>query len=122
MTAASSVYGYVRSSIDRPDYIKQCVEEIEQWCAREGMALGGTFTDVGAPLDAEDRIGFGGLLQALELSNAGGAVILDSSHLSPRADVVVTLVNQIRRKGASLHVKDGELPAAARPHQQEQSS
>lgn len=106
----SLIYGYVRTSVDRPEFVKSCIEQIEQWCAREGMVLGGTFTDVGAPLDPEDRMGFCGLLQALELKDSSAAVVVDSSHLSPRAAVVGVLIRKILRTGSTLKVIDGEVP------------
>ncbi len=80
------------------------------------MLLGGTFTDVGMPLDTEHRVGFRGLLQALELPASTAAVILDSTHLSSRADAVTRLVVRIRRTGPALWVRDGELPEIARKH------
>ena len=110
VSAPSLVYGYVRSSVDRPEFVKNCIEQIGQWCAREGLVLGGTFTDIGAPLDTEDRVGFCGLLQALVLNDSTAAVVLDSSHLSPRTDVVVTLIRKIVRTGSTLRVIEGDVP------------
>jgi len=107
------MYGYVRSSIERQAYVATCRETLEQWCARAGWNLGGVFTDVGAPLDSVDRIGFRGLLDALSLPNAAGVVLVDGAHLSPRPEVVTLLARQIRRTGASILVMDGELPPEA---------
>ncbi|MDQ3576640.1 MAG: hypothetical protein M3443_03360 [Actinomycetota bacterium] len=80
------------------------------------MILGGTFTDIGSPLDVDDRVGFSGLLQALSMPSVNAAVILHSSHLSSRAEIVTSLVAKIRRTGASLWARDGQLPEMAKKH------
>lgn len=107
------VYGYVRSSLDRPNYVADCQEAIRQWCAREGWMVGAIFTDVGAALDSTDRLGFRGLLDALHLPQAAGAVILSAAHLSSRTDIAVNLVRQIRATGSAVMVRDGDLPDEA---------
>lgn len=110
---APLVYGYVWSTRDRPEYIAECQEALRQWCARQGWELGAIFTDVGAPLDSADRIGLRGMLDAVSLPNAAGIAVLGSGHLSPRVDVVVELVHQLRRLGAAVFVMDGGLPEEA---------
>jgi len=112
-SATPLMYGYIRSSLERPEYVAACRETLEQWCARAGWNLGGVFTDVGGSLDSVDRIGFRGLLDALGLPNAAGVVLVDGAHLSPRPEIVTSLARQIRRTGASILVMDGELPPEA---------
>lgn len=107
------VYGYVRTSTDRPEAVAALQEEVRGWCAKAGWHLGAIFTDVGAALDAEERIGFGGLLDALGTSTARAAVVIDPSHLSSNPEVVISLVNQIRRTGSALVCRTGALPEAA---------
>jgi hypothetical protein len=107
------VYGYVRSMVDDPAYQSECREQIAAWCAREGWHLGAVFCDSGGVLD-DERIGFRGLLDALSLPNAVGAVALNSLHLSPRPHIVTSMVLHIRRKGCALKLRDGELPDEAR--------
>jgi hypothetical protein len=114
--ASPLVYGYIRTAVERSEYLRECQEALAQWCAWKGFILGGTFTDVGMPLDAENRIGFSGLIQALSMPTVSAAVILDSKHLATRAEVVTSLVAQIRRTGSALWMKDGELPTAAQQH------
>lgn len=107
------VYGYVRSSLDRPAYVSTCQESIHTWCAQAGWHLGAIFTDIGAALDSTDRIGFRGLLDALALPQSAAAVVLSAAHLSPRDHVVHDLVRQIRSTGAAVLLRDGRLPAEA---------
>ncbi|RZS45092.1 resolvase-like protein [Herbihabitans rhizosphaerae] len=110
---APLVYGYVCSSLDRPDFIGSCKDTLADWCVREGWRLGGVFTDVGAPQESVDRVAFSGLLDALNMPRAAGVVVVDGAHLSPRAEIVFRLVRQIRQRNAAVLVMDGGLPTAA---------
>ncbi|SDH93688.1 hypothetical protein SAMN05192558_103201 [Actinokineospora alba] len=110
---APLIYGYVWSARDQPERVADCQEALRQWSARRGWVLGAIFTDIGAPLDSADRIGFRGLLDALSLPNAAGMAVLDSGHLSPSANVVLEQVRQVRHLGAAVFVRDGGLPEAA---------
>lgn len=107
------VYGYVRSSLDRPEYVAGCREALQTWCAREGWHLGGVFTDVGSSLDIEGRIGFRGLLDAVAMPASSGVVLVDGAHLASRVEVVTELVRLIRRTGAAIRIMDGGLPPDA---------
>ncbi|WP_436495563.1 hypothetical protein [Actinokineospora sp. HUAS TT18] len=107
------VYGYIHNVREQPARLAEAKERLELWCVRQGWHLGATFADVGSLLDVEDRVGFRGLVQALAMPHATAAILLDSRHLSPRAEVAAALVNQIRRTGAAVWVRDGELPETA---------
>lgn len=113
VTGTVAVYGYVRSSLDQASYVAACQDKLRAWCERERWQLGAIFTDMGAPLDGTDRIGFRGLLDALSLPIAAGVVIVDAVQLSPREEIATSLVRQIRATGAALLVLDGDLPEAA---------
>ncbi|WP_436501793.1 recombinase family protein [Actinokineospora sp. HUAS TT18] len=107
------VFGYIHSVREHPERLAEAKQRLELWCARESWHLGATFTDVGSPLDLGGRVGFGGLVQALSLPRATAAVVLEVCHLSSRPDVVATLVDKIRRTGAAVWVRAGELPENA---------
>ncbi|MBC6451642.1 hypothetical protein [Actinokineospora xionganensis] len=108
------VYGYVHNVREQPERFAEAKEQIELWCVSEGWHLGAVYSDVGSLLDVEDRIGFCGLVQALAMPDAAAAVLLNRDHLSYRPDVVAALVNQIRRTGAAVWLRDGELPEIAK--------
>lgn len=105
------VYGYVRSVVDDSAYVAECKEQLASWCARQGWRLGAVFVDSGGALD-DDRIGFRGLVDAVSLPQASAVVVLNASHLSPRPELVVRLVEVIRRAGCVVRLRDGELPGA----------
>lgn len=107
------VYGYIRAMVDDPEYVRDCRDALASWCAREGWHLKAVFSDCGGAFD-DERIGFRCLLDALSLPGVAGAVALNPLHLSPRPHVVTSLVLHIRRKGAALRLRDGELPDEAR--------
>ncbi|MBC6451005.1 hypothetical protein [Actinokineospora xionganensis] len=110
---APLVYGYLHNVREQPEWFAEAKERLELWCVSEGWHLGATFSDVGSLLDVEDRVGFRGLVQALGMPQASAAVVLNSVHLSYRADVVTALVAQIRRTKAAIWVQDGGLPDMA---------
>ncbi|GLZ40925.1 hypothetical protein Acsp05_45490 [Actinokineospora sp. NBRC 105648] len=110
---APLVYGYVRVVTDDPLFVRSCREALAAWCAREGWHLGAVFTDIGSPLDVDNRIGFRGLLDAVILPRTTAVVMLDSGHLSSRIEVATELVRQLRRAGVAVRVRDGDLPPGA---------
>ncbi|MGQ0838113.1 hypothetical protein [Actinokineospora sp.] len=76
------------------------------------LAEGAVFCDSGGAFD-DERVGFRCLLDALSLPGVAGAVALNPLHLSPRPQVVTSLVLHIRRTGCALRVRDGGLPDEA---------
>ncbi|GLZ37710.1 recombinase family protein [Actinokineospora sp. NBRC 105648] len=100
------VYGYVRSIADDSEFVHSCRDRLAVWCVREGWNLGAVFTDVGSPLDVENRVGFRGLLDAAAMPAASAVVLLDEGHLSSRADVVDDLKRQLRRTGVAVRVQN----------------
>ncbi|MCG8914902.1 recombinase family protein [Actinokineospora sp. PR83] len=108
---AEVVFGYVRSVSDRPGYVEGCKETLAWWCAREGWELWTVFTDVcSGVLEADERPGFTGLLDALDMRPAAAVVVVDGGHLSHRVEVVASLVRELVLRGIEPWVMDGGLP------------
>ncbi|MGH3864288.1 recombinase family protein [Actinokineospora sp.] len=114
------VYGYVRVSDRQEGAAQELRDELATWCAREGWHLGAVFTDVSAGIDVDDRIGFLGLLDALALPQARGAVVLDPAQLSPRPELITRMMRKMRATGSAVVCRSGELPPMALKHCQGQ--
>ena len=103
------VYGYVRSPEPEPTYANACAQVLDWWATAAGWELGAVFRDVGVCSSQLTRPGFTGLLDALRLSDAAMAIVVEKRHLSRQPDGVKRLRASIRQTGSGLRILADEL-------------
>ncbi|WP_027945286.1 recombinase family protein [Amycolatopsis taiwanensis] len=103
-------YGYLHSEEDHGTAVEAAYEALVSWCVDQGRYLSTVFRDVGISSYSLRRPGFTGLLDALELPDSAGVVVIDWSHLSQSKSVAKRLALAVRRTGAVLLLRDSTLP------------